>query len=157
MTLRGRKCLVGFFRDVTDRKLAQEKLELYAVELERANEEVRQFAYIVSHDFRAPLVNLKGFAGEIRSSLSAVASALEAARPHLSEEQRKAAVAALQTDVPEALHFIETAASNMDNYVNALLKLSRLGRQELHPERLRVAEIVERSLKGLAHQIGSAA
>jgi PAS domain S-box-containing protein len=154
MTLRGRKCLVGFFRDVTDRKLAQEKLKLYAADLERANEEVKQFAYIVSHDFRAPLVNLKGFAGEIRSSLSAVASALEAALPHLSEEQRKAAAAALKTDIPEALHFIETAASNMDNHVNALLKLSRLGRQELHPERLRVAEIVERSLKALAHQIG---
>ena len=153
MTLRGRECLAGFFRDVTDRKLAQEKLKLYTADLERANEEVKQFAYIVSHDFRAPLVNLKGFAGEIRSSLRAVASALEAALPHLSEKQRKAAVAALQTNVPEALHFIETAASNMDNYVNALLKFSRLGRQELHPERLRVAEIVERSLKGLAHQI----
>ena len=146
--------VLGTFMDITDRKRAEEALKAKTADLERANEEVKQFAYIVSHDFRAPLVNLKGFAGEIRSSLSAVASALEAARPHLGEEQRKAAVAALQTDVPEALHFIETAASNMDNYVNALLKLSRLGRQELHPERLRVAEIVERSLKSLAHQIG---
>ena len=146
--------VLGTYMDITDRKRAEEALKARTADLERANEEVKQFAYIVSHDFRAPLVNLKGFAGEIRSSLSPVAAALESARPHLSEEQQKAAVAALQADVPEALHFIEMAASNMDNYINALLKLSRLGRQELHPERLNVSEIVENSLKTLAHQIG---
>ncbi len=146
--------VLGTYMDISDRKRAEEALQMRTADLERANEEVRQFAYIVSHDFRAPLVNLKGFAGEIRSSLSEVASALESARPHLSEERQKAAAAALQTDVPEALHFIETAASNMDNYINALLKLSRMGRQELRPERLNVSEIVESSLKALAHQIG---
>jgi PAS domain S-box-containing protein len=146
--------VLGTYMDISDRKRAEEALKAKTADLERANEEVKQFAYIVSHDFRAPLVNLKGFAGEIRTSLSAVAAAMESAGPHLSEEQQKAATAAIQTDVPEALHFIEAAASNMDNYINALLKLSRLGRQELHLERLNVAEIVERSLKGLAHQIG---
>ncbi len=150
----GKVFILATVRDITDQKRAEEALKAKTASMERANEEVRQFAYIVSHDFRAPLVNLKGFAGEIRSSLSAVASALETALPRLDETQRNAAAAALQKDIPEDLDFIEAAASNMDNYVNALLKLSRLGRRELHPERLRVAEIVERSLNGLAHQIG---
>ncbi len=149
----GKAFILATVRDITDQKRAEEALKAKTASMERANEEVRQFAYIVSHDFRAPLVNLKGFAGEIRSSLSAVAPALEAALPHLGEAQRKAAAAALQKDIPEDLNFIEAAASNMDNYVNALLKLSRLGRRELRPERLRVGEIVERSLNGLAHQI----
>ena len=146
--------LLGTVRDITDQKRAEEALKAKTASMERANEEVKQFAYIVSHDFRAPLVNLKGFAGEIRSSLSVVASALETALPRLDETQRNAAAAALQKDIPEDLDFIEAAASNMDSYVNALLKLSRLGRRELHPERVRVAEVVERSLNGLAHQIG---
>ena len=150
----GKIYILGTVRDITDQKRAEEALKAKTASMERANEEVRQFAYIVSHDFRAPLVNLKGFAGEIRSSLSAVASALETALPRLDETQRNAAAAALQKDIPEDLDFIEAAASNMDSYVNALLKLSRLGRRELHPERVRVAEVVERSLNGLAHQIG---
>ena len=149
----GKMFILATIRDITDQKHAEEALVARTADLERANEEVKQFAYIVSHDFRSPLVNLKGFAGEIRSSLSVVVSTLETALPHLGEEQRKVVVAALQTDIPEDLQFIETAASNMDSYVNALLKLSRLGRQELHPERLRVNEIVERSLKALAHQM----
>jgi signal transduction histidine kinase len=153
MMLRGRECLVGFFRDITDRKRTQEKLKLYAAELEHANEDVRQFAYIVSHDLRTPLVNLKGFAAEIRSSLEVFDVALAAALPHLSEEQRDAAIAALKKDMPEALDFIDSSVTRMDGFISALLKLSRIGHRELHFERLNVADIVQAVVKGLAHQI----
>jgi light-regulated signal transduction histidine kinase (bacteriophytochrome) len=36
--------------DVTERKEAEEARRQQAVELQRANEELQQFAYIVSHD-----------------------------------------------------------------------------------------------------------
>jgi len=49
--------LVGVYTDITERK-REERLQRYAVELQQANEEIKQFAYIVSHDLRAPLVNL---------------------------------------------------------------------------------------------------
>jgi signal transduction histidine kinase len=144
---------IEMVEDVTARKQAQERLKRYAVDLARANEEVKQFAYIVSHDCRAPLVNIKGFIGEIRISLAAAQRALAPALPHLSEGQAQAATKALETDLPEALQFMDAAATAMDRLIEALLKLSRLERQELHPERLRVAEVVENALKGLAHQI----
>ena len=35
------------------------------VDLQRANEEIQRFAYIVSHDLRAPLVNIMGFTSEL--------------------------------------------------------------------------------------------
>ncbi|MCJ7662813.1 MAG: PAS domain S-box protein, partial [Desulfobacterales bacterium] len=58
----------GISRDVTERKKAEEQLKRYAVELERSNEEIKNFAYIVSHDLRVPLVNLKGYTSELRTA-----------------------------------------------------------------------------------------
>ncbi len=69
MHLDGRRMFTGIVHDLTARVQAEEALpqardELEVrvrertAELEEANEEVRRFAYIVSHDLRAPLVLL---------------------------------------------------------------------------------------------------
>ena len=47
--------VMGISRDVTDRKIAEEKLKIYATELERSNNELQQFAYVASHDLQEPL------------------------------------------------------------------------------------------------------
>ena len=41
--------------DVTDIKRAQKEMELYAEKLQRSNTELRQFAYVASHDLQEPL------------------------------------------------------------------------------------------------------
>ena len=158
---------VWSFRDVTKRKRAEAQLQQYAADLERANadvvrasedvvrasEEVKQFAYIVSHDLRAPLVNLKGFAAELRAALAVLGSAVTTALPHLDERQREEATLALQEDVPEALEFIESSVDRMDRFINAVLKLSRLGRRELRFESVDVNAIVQATLDSLTHQL----
>jgi len=154
-------------RDITERKRAEAQLQQYAADLERANadvvrasedvvrasEEVKQFAYIVSHDLRAPLVNLKGFAAELRAALAVLGSAVTTALPHLDERQREEATLALQEDVPEALEFIESSVDRMDRFINAVLKLSRLGRRELRFESVDVNAIVQATLDSLTHQL----
>ncbi len=134
-------------------KQAQVMLQQYARELELANDEVKQFAYIISHDLRAPLVNIKGFSAELRHALDEINSAMESAFHHLDEKQKESVNMALEEDIPEALNFIESSVNRMDRFINALLKLSRLGRHELRPVQVDIRLIVEAVLKDIAHQL----
>jgi len=145
--------LMGIARDITERKRAEEQLQRYAAELERANQELRDFTYIVSHDLRAPLINLKGFAGELRHACVVVRDAMEVAWPHLGVAQRQAVTRALQEDVPEALGFIDASATRMDQFVRALLTLSRVGHRDLSLTPIDMNALVEETLRTLAHQI----
>jgi PAS domain S-box-containing protein len=145
--------LVGIDRDITARKRAEEETQRYLAEVEVANEEVKQFAYIVSHDLRAPLVNLKGFSTELRNAMGALSLQLGPLIEGLGKADRDRTVALLEEDVPEALGFIEASVSRMDGFINSVLKLSRLGRRELTPQPVDVTELVEACRQSLAHQM----
>lgn len=122
-------------------------------ELQEANEEIKQFAYIVSHDLRAPLVNLKGFAAELRAALKIVEAGCDEVLPLIGQTTRKQLLGVLQEDIPEALRFIESSVTNMDTFTKAILKLSRLGRLQLELVKIDVKSIVEKTLDALSHQI----
>ncbi|MCP4654308.1 MAG: HAMP domain-containing histidine kinase [bacterium] len=130
-----------------------EQLQRQAAELKQRNDEVRQFAYIISHDLRAPLVNLKGFAAELESAQEVISAATRTLWPQLDENERQAVTTAIEEDAPEALGFISSSVTRMDGLVNALLKLSRLGRRELVLESIDMNELVKATLRTLAHQI----
>ncbi|MHB8629582.1 MAG: sensor histidine kinase [Aggregatilineales bacterium] len=135
---------------------AHDKLEMRVKErtadLEAANEELIRFTYIVSHDFRAPLINLKGFAAELASAIETIQEQISGL-PGLPEEQGTVVVKALEKDIPEALHFIAVAVDRLDHLTNAILRLSRLGRRELNFERIDMNALVKTILDSLAHQI----
>lgn len=141
--------------EITDRLHAEAQIKIYAEELEQKNEEIKQFAYIVSHDLRASLVNLKGFSAELRSGLEVITAALDdRAMSCLEEKMRPAVAIALKEDLPEALGFIESSVTRMDQFTGAVLTLSRLGRRELYFEPLDMNGLVKTILDSLAHQIG---
>ena len=141
--------LVCLAVDITDRKLAEDKLKDYARKLQESNEELKTFAYIASHDLRTPLVNMRGFAGELRYSLQKINSVMNDILPSLGEDNRTRLLTAFLKDVPEALGFIDSSAGRMEELVNAISKLSRLGRQELKPELIQVQTVVQSVLKDL--------
>jgi PAS domain S-box-containing protein len=140
-------------RELAERKQAEAQLQHYSAELAQNNEELKRFSYTISHDLRTPLVNLKGFAGELASAVEVIRSALHDILPQLDEKHRSAVTVALLADVPEALGFIDASVSRMDHYINALLKLSRLGRRELVLEQVDMEALTQATLETLAYQI----
>jgi signal transduction histidine kinase len=129
------------------------KLERSNSELKTVNEELKSFAYIISHDLRTPLINLKGFAAELRSAVDIIRPVVRPALRQADKDQKQAVRVALDEDVPEALEFIDASVTRMEHFINAILKLSRLGRRELNFEPLDMDALVRATLQTLAHRL----
>ncbi|WP_303311071.1 PAS domain S-box protein [Hymenobacter sp. BT730] len=54
--------MIGSMQDITERKETEERQRLMADKLFKQNADLQQFAYIVSHNLRAPLANAIGYA-----------------------------------------------------------------------------------------------
>lgn len=132
---------------------AEQALQRRTEELRQYQDEFKTFVYIVSHDLRTPLINLKGFAAELRLALETVQATLAPILLQIDETQRASLTKALQEEVPEALNFIDHSVARIDVFVNAILKLSRLNRRVLKLESIDMNALVQESLKALADQI----
>lgn len=118
-------------RDVTERRLAEENVEHLNSELSRkvaeimaANSELETFSYSVSHDLRAPLRHIDGFARILQEEHAGALS--EDGRRHLDK--------------------IINAVGHMGHLVDDLLALARIGRKELSHQRVKTEEIVREAL-----------
>jgi len=101
--------LIGFSkvtRDLTDKKLAEDKLVAYANELEIRNRELEQFAYVTSHDLQEPLRKIRTFTEII---------------------QRNPGNAEL---IHRYFEKINRAAERMTNLIKSVLSYSRLSRDD---------------------------
>jgi signal transduction histidine kinase len=117
--------------------------------LSQANEEIQRFAYIVSHDLRAPLVNILGFTSELELGTASLQKFVDDhANPALAEAARRAA----HDDIPEAVRFIRASTTKMDSLINAILKLSREGRRALRPETIDLSQVLTTVTASLRHQ-----
>lgn len=152
-SLQGRKTIVSSVRDITERLRVEQQLRNYATELEKSNEEIKRFTYLISHDLRAPLANLKGFADELRLSINDLQPVIEVGLSRLNQGEQQAMRDVNDKDIPEALGFIENAVTRIDHFIAALLKLARLGYRELKLESIDMNEMVQMTLMTLAHQI----
>ncbi|MCX6680823.1 MAG: PAS domain S-box protein [Methanothrix sp.] len=122
---------VWYFRDITDRKQAEEAREQLVTELESKNTEMERFIYTVSHDLRSPLVTINGFVGFLQSDLA----------KGISER------------VEVDLKMISSAISRMENLLTDTLELSRIGRVANTPELVAFTEIVQEALDQISEKI----
>src|SRR5688572_12828982 len=129
-------------RDMSERKAQMERIEALTTELQRrvselaaTNRELTQktaenesFVYSVSHDLRAPLVNLQGFSQELMLTQAAIDELVSDSRvpPDVQEQARRL----LAGDLTEAVGFIRNSVQHLGNIVDGLLRLSRVGRAE---------------------------
>ena len=122
-------------------------------ELDAANEEIQRFAYIVSHDLRAPLVNIMGFTSELENAREEIGKfyrKVAEAQPSLVTPDARAAI---ESDLSESIGFIRSSTAKMDKLINAILKLSREGRRVLVPEPVSMNNLLEAQRQSLAHQL----
>lgn len=150
LVFRAVRTAVAARREVETLNLTLEDRVLRRTEaLTRANEEIQRFAYIVSHDLRAPLVNIMGFTSELEVSTKSLKDYFAQEREEAKPAAREAALAG----IPEAVTFIRSSTGKMDRLINAILKLSREGRRELAAEKVDLQRIFETIVASLKHQI----
>lgn len=122
-------------------------------DLQRANDEIQRFAYIVSHDLRSPLVNVMGFTSELEAAVKPLNQLIERAEAEAPQVVADDARRAVREDLPESLGFIRTSTQKMDRLINAILQLSRQGRRVLTPEPLSMRRVIEGIQGSLKHRI----
>ncbi len=101
------------------RKKIDEELQNHALELERYNEELEQFAYIASHDLQEPLRKIQAFAERLAGKYA----------DSLDDKGR------------EYLDRMQNAANRMQNLIRDLLVLSRVTSQAKPFERIDLRQI----------------
>jgi PAS domain S-box-containing protein len=126
------------FTDITALKLAEEENRRLAAELEDrvrqrtseleiTNQELEAFTYSISHDLQAPVRAIQGFS-------------------HALAEKHTADLP------PESLRYVEflkASAHKMQELIDALLALSRMGRSRVHTSTVDAAHLVREVLDDL--------
>jgi len=127
---------------VLDRALAVRRLRLQNVmlqrrirertaELESANKELEAFSYSVSHDLRAPLRHIDGFAGLL----------VQSAGPKLTETDK------------HYLDLIINSVGQMNKLIEDLLDFSRTGRAEMRLTQVNLQDLLEKTIGAIQPEI----
>ena len=107
--------LIGFVkvtRDLTERRAAEERARVIAQALKAANAELESFTYSVSHDLRAPIRQIEGFAKILAE--------------HLGGD--------IDQQAKEYLRWIQQSSRQMGRLVDDLLRLARVGQPGAVPQ-----------------------
>lgn len=128
-----------------------EELARRGQELAAKNEEIESFVYVVSHDLRAPLVNLRGFSEELRASCGELERKIGTSgmpEPAVRDVSR-----ILHEDIDGSLHYVTASGTKLQRLIDALLTLSRTGRDDYELERVEVQSLIRATLDVLRGSI----
>ena len=107
--------------EINERQLTEVALQKQTEQLAAANKEMETFSYSVSHDLRAPLRIIDGYAGILAAEY----------KQHLDEEGQR------------MLGVVTDNVRHMGRLIDDLLNLSRLGRKELIIHQVDMQQLVK--------------
>jgi PAS domain S-box-containing protein len=119
-------------RDLTDKKLADDKVKQYATQLEQKNQELEEFAYIASHDLKEPLRKIVAFGDLLNNAKSQ-----------------------LDAKTIGYIDRMQDSAHRMMSLIEDLLQFSRIGKEDQALEVTDLNKVVERVLQDLEPTIHS--
>jgi two-component system sensor kinase FixL len=122
---RGQVHRVVAIRDISERTKAERVRESLIRELEAKNAELERFGYTVTHDLKAPLVTIRGFADYVERD------AREGRTDRLAADARR----------------ISEAVAKLQQLLDELFELSRAGRPVGPPVAVPAAELVQEALR----------
>ncbi|PSB53825.1 histidine kinase [filamentous cyanobacterium Phorm 6] len=142
----GTQFLMGVVEDIRERKQAEESLRLRAQELtwmanslaktsnvlRKRNQELDQFAYVVSHDLKAPLRAIANLSSWIEEDLSD----------------------AMTEDTVHQMNLLRGRVHRMEGLIEGLLQYSRVGRIQVASETVKVENLLAEIIDSLAPPSG---
>ncbi|HPM01076.1 MAG TPA: PAS domain S-box protein [Candidatus Cloacimonadota bacterium] len=114
------KGLLGINIDITENRMREEELRKYSIDLERVNQELKSFAYIVSHDLKAPL--------------RAITTMVDWLITDYDEK--------LDDEGKNILSLLNNRTKRMHDLIDGILKYSRVGRQNVIQEEIEIGELI---------------
>jgi len=138
----GNQYLMGAIENIMERKQAEESLRLQAVELRwtantlakathdlrKRNQELDQFAYVVSHDLKAPLRAIANLSSWIEEDLSE----------------------SMTEDTVHQMNLLRGRVHRMEGLIEGLLQYSRVGRIQVALETVKVEKLLAEIIDSLA-------
>ena len=113
--------VVTLLTDITERKAMELRLAIQARDLRRTNEELEQFAYVASHDLKAPLRGIDNLVSWIEEDLEQV----------------------LTADTRTSMDLLKSRVRRLESLLDDLLAYSRAARSDVPTESVDTRYLVE--------------
>jgi signal transduction histidine kinase len=131
---------------------ARDRADAQARALADVTGELREFTYVVSHDLRAPLINIDGFSAVLRETLEDFDDRVRSGEGS-SADQLRAAWLEADTEVQESLHFIASGTTKMNALIDGLLELSRIDSRPAREASVGLPELLDEIVDSMQHQV----
>jgi PAS domain S-box-containing protein len=119
--INGKIYIIGVSRDITDRQKSEKEREKLIEKLREMNEELEDFAHIVSHDLKAPLRGINTITSWLLSD-------------HASN---------LNEDGQDLIQLLNRRVGRMYGLIEGILQYSRVGRNQSENKPLDIKKIIE--------------
>ena len=142
--------LIFTFHDISQRKRDENQIKDLNHKLSDKNIEMEQMIYMVTHDLRAPLMNIGGITELMTESLSELDSLV-------NQLERDALLEALQSLIQEELNEpitdLQVTTNKMTSLVNSLLEVTRLTNRTPSEQPINMNQLIDGIYQANAYRI----